>query len=425
MTLFLKKVWIFVATFVAFTAAVAWSDVNPGDVINKENWQKIEGMVPEPVLNWVKKGDIVMNIAELKFDPKPYYKGWKTAKHEPGRFKIEKNVIRETATDKYGLWYAKTPPFANLDVNDPMLGVQLQFNKKFYMNSTGNIIVKFMGYMVSRSRLETEFQALQLTYNAFHLGDNPKDFSDKRIILIKKPFDMAGTAIMVWIYNNPENEDKSFMYVPAIRRVRRMSSGGQSDPFLGSDVSMDDIGGLMGDYRKFDYKLLEVKEALFPFRSETPIELKKKGDGYATTSDFKEIDFGFQDKKWNGAPWAPINLSWVKRKVYVIEVMAKDRRYNYKKQIAWFDTEFNMDGYKIVYDRGGKYWKCMINWIGFYKYQDSEFRTLFVDGQVMVDDRKDHASILNSLSPKRETLLDVKDMDHNDFTSGGFIKFCR
>ncbi len=425
MAIFIKKFRITVAVILAFTAATAWADVVPGDVINKDNWQKIEGMVPDPVLNWVKKGDLVMNVTELKFDPKPYYKGWKTATHEPDKFNIEKNVIKEKKTGKYGLWSSQTPPFADLDANDPMLGSKLQFNKKFYMNSTGNITVNFVGYLTARSRLETVFEAKQMSYASFHLGDNPNDFSDKRIILVKKPFDMSGTAIMIWVYNNPENEDKSFMYLPAIRRVRRMSSGGQSDPFLGSDVSMDDIGGLMGDYRKFDYKLLEVKEALFPFRSDVPIELKKEGEGYATTSDFKDIIFGFKDKDFKGPAWMPTNISWVKRKVFVVEAIAKDRRYNYKKQIAWFDAEFNIDGYKIIYDRGEKYWKSMINWIGFYKYQDTNFRTLFVDGQVMVDDRKDHATILNSLSPNNETLMDVKDMNPKDFSSGGFVKFCR
>ncbi len=36
----------------------ASADVLAGDIIDKTNWEKVEGMVPESVLNWIKKGDM-------------------------------------------------------------------------------------------------------------------------------------------------------------------------------------------------------------------------------------------------------------------------------------------------------------------------------------------------------------------------------
>ena len=50
----------------------ASADVVPGDVIDKSNWQKIEGLVPEPVLNWIKQGDSI-KIGELDYNPAEFY----------------------------------------------------------------------------------------------------------------------------------------------------------------------------------------------------------------------------------------------------------------------------------------------------------------------------------------------------------------
>ena len=41
------------------------ADVVPGDVIDSSNWQKAEGLLPVPVLDWVKRGEFILNIGEL------------------------------------------------------------------------------------------------------------------------------------------------------------------------------------------------------------------------------------------------------------------------------------------------------------------------------------------------------------------------
>ncbi len=54
-------------------ATAASADVSPGDVIDKTNWQKVEGLLPFSVLDWVKKGEFVLNIGELNYDPTDYW----------------------------------------------------------------------------------------------------------------------------------------------------------------------------------------------------------------------------------------------------------------------------------------------------------------------------------------------------------------
>ena len=56
-----------------FGFAPSWNssvlaDVGVGDVIDRTNWQRIEGLVPEPLLNWMKLGDSI-KIGEISYDP--------------------------------------------------------------------------------------------------------------------------------------------------------------------------------------------------------------------------------------------------------------------------------------------------------------------------------------------------------------------
>lgn len=51
-----------------FLLAPARADVTPGETIDKTNWQKAEGLLPDPVLNYVKKGDFILHIGKLNYD---------------------------------------------------------------------------------------------------------------------------------------------------------------------------------------------------------------------------------------------------------------------------------------------------------------------------------------------------------------------
>ena len=63
-----------------------------------------------------------------------------------------------------------------------------------------------------------------------------------QITRANSPYDMAGTAVLTWRYRDPKAEDNSFAYVPAIRRVRRMTPANRSDAMMGSDMAAIVLG---------------------------------------------------------------------------------------------------------------------------------------------------------------------------------------
>jgi outer membrane lipoprotein-sorting protein len=64
---------------------------------------------------------------------------------------------------------------------------------------------------------------------------------EKKIMEFKSPADVKGTAFMNWSYAEAGKSDDQWIYLPALRRVKRISSDGKGDAFMGSDFSYDDL----------------------------------------------------------------------------------------------------------------------------------------------------------------------------------------
>ena len=71
-----------------------------------------------------------------------------------------------------------------------------------------------------------------------------KDFGkDKKSVMVfKKPADVSGTAFLNWEYDDPGREDDKWLYMPAMKKVRRISGASKNEYFMGSDFTYDDMG---------------------------------------------------------------------------------------------------------------------------------------------------------------------------------------
>lgn len=71
-----------------------------------------------------------------------------------------------------------------------------------------------------------------------------KDYNDmnKKIMFFKFPADVRNTAFMNWSYDDESRDDDQWIYLPALQKVKRISSDSKSDYFMGSDFTYDDLG---------------------------------------------------------------------------------------------------------------------------------------------------------------------------------------
>lgn len=79
--------------------------------------------------------------------------------------------------------------------------------------------------------------------------ENSEDYS---IIQFMNPPDVRGTGLLT--YQNPRGDDKQWLYLPALRRVKVIASTNKSGAFMGSEFAYEDISGNTLD--RFEYELI-------------------------------------------------------------------------------------------------------------------------------------------------------------------------
>jgi hypothetical protein len=75
---------------------------------------------------------------------------------------------------------------------------------------------------------------------------------DKSLVLFNTPRDIEGTALLS--YANILEPDDQWLYLPALKRVKRVSSANKSGPFVGSEFAFEDFTSL--ELNKFSYQYL-------------------------------------------------------------------------------------------------------------------------------------------------------------------------
>jgi len=66
----------------------------------------------------------------------------------------------------------------------------------------------------------------------------------KSIMFFQAPADVKGTGFLTWEYDDPARDDDRWSYLPAMKKVRRISgSSATKENFMGSDFTYDDMGG--------------------------------------------------------------------------------------------------------------------------------------------------------------------------------------
>ena len=78
---------------------------------------------------------------------------------------------------------------------------------------------------------------------------------DKSLIVFDSPADIEGTGLLS--HAKILDPDDQWLYLPALKRVKRISSVNKSGPFVGSEFAFEDFTAL--ELEKFDYKFLRTE----------------------------------------------------------------------------------------------------------------------------------------------------------------------
>ncbi|MBU2647741.1 outer membrane lipoprotein-sorting protein [bacterium] len=133
-------------------------------------------------------------------------------------------------------------------------------------------------------------------------------FDSKMITFFESPPDVKGTAFLSWSYMDEDRDDDQWLFLPALRKVRRIAAGNKDDYFMGTDFTYDDMG---------DRKVEEDTHTL----------LKSEPCG---TDE-----------------------------CYVVESVPKRKRDMYSKKITWVDSKRWLIQKVDFYDRKGRFLKTL------------------------------------------------------------------
>lgn len=388
--------WIFPALFIVTVCA----GVGPaqaltlGKTYDTSNYQEIEKLLIPQVLNWVKKGQFVIGTKQLEFVPKFDNVFNEAGKKNEGKYDIGSDgALVEKATGKSAHYFFGFP-FPNINPKDPKAAEKIMENCNSVRYRVSAHKSASMLKWIGPSGVER--QALVYGIYFYYINryrgpiPNPENLLGRQEQFVAAPFDLRGTVQMAYIYNDAR-PDTAFAYVPALRRVRRVSPSTRSDPFLGSDLCVDDLGGWGGKNQTMSWKLLGEGTYLMPFTSEKAFKMIDLPDK-SFVRELLYIKKGYDIKGFKGASWCPVGWAWNPREVYIMEGTPKDPYYNYGKMIFYLDKKTFNVYFKVVYDKAGQYWKTVGTSYSYQEAPSGRNLTGQVDFFLSVDDRNNHAS---------------------------------
>ncbi len=93
-------------------------------------------------------------------------------------------------------------------------------------------------------------QETQRSLKILTLEKPDETVGDKSLVVFATPRDIEGTALLS--HAQILEPDNQWLYLPALKRVKRISSANKSGPFVGSEFAFEDFTSL--ELNKFDYR---------------------------------------------------------------------------------------------------------------------------------------------------------------------------
>lgn len=180
---------------------------------------------------------------------------------------------------------------------------------------------------------------------------------DKSLALFEEPRDVSGTAMLT--FSHGLDADDQWLYLPSIKRVKRISSKNKSGPFMGSEFAFEDIGS--PEIEKYSYRFLREEAC---------------GEGY---------------------------------QCYVVERIPQYENSGYTRQVAWFDTEHYRNIKVDFYDRKNSLLKTL-EFFGFNEYTGHYWRA---DRFEMINHQTGKSTTLHWTDYDFETPMDEKDFNQS------------
>lgn len=325
-----------------------------GMVVTASNLEQVRQLLDEDLAGLIEKGWLTVTVGKPQsFRPHSNYIA-ATERHR-GKTKLG---------DSPGvlLNYVAGRPFSGEPVlDDPKAGEKLIWNMRYlYGGDGGKIPEMYWQYRDMKSQKmerELEFKAAMMRFMYRHVVEPTPVIKDNRYktysaitLTAIEPGDVAKTKLLIFYNSDDTAEEQGWMYVPLLRRVRRVATTMRTDSFLGSDIMIEDFLGYTGRIMDMNWSYGGTKNILLPMYSHNEIP---HSDRKARRHDYNFVDF-------HGHSGCFPNITWQVRKVYILEGKPKRSDHPVGNRYFYLDAQTMSPIFGKLYDRAGVLWKYII-----------------------------------------------------------------
>jgi hypothetical protein len=327
-----------------------------GDKVTFNQVEKLKPFLPPEFWEhreyfFYERMEIEIGPAQRNYEGQPVYE--KATQEHVGKAKIGKDHSLEG--------YVAGRPFQNAEIkckSDPQAGAKIIWNFSKAWNGQGAQAIWSYTYWDRGDQLplyykgDAKFVFLKHRVEAEYAeseGDVFRNEKRQRVegIDVLEPYDAKGIKLLTYRYEASDysldkgRNDDTWVYVPDLRRVRRLSTSQRSDSVQGTDFTLDDLRSFNGIPPQYEWTCLDERKIVAPMNT--------KQLAYPYRDDYNFGPYGF----------SYANDRWELRDAWVVNMDPRDDDHPYSKKVLYIDKQTYEPLYSFAYDRRGDLWKIL------------------------------------------------------------------
>ncbi len=328
--------------------------VKPGTIISQENAELIKDIAPYGLLAELRRGNTEIRIAETTLDPRalsPDY--W-----------VEATLRNEglAVLDKRGqLWTRDGKPWiGGSPFPQPKNGLEAVWNYFINVARVDDVFIPSDDISMDTNGTvvrHTTDLFIQLTVNG-RLVVDPKpvlpDYKDELFrtwLMFTSPFDEEGLQVATTVYYNNAKLPDTELYIPALKRTRRVPSTQRFDPAGPYETYfVSDLGVQNDPLLTWSWKLAGRKPMLAP----SPANRGR----FAADATSESFAFLMGDKKY---PKFPRSTWELRPEMFVVDGVPHLEGASYSRKRMYVDGIYGLVQSADIWDLSGRLWKFIVN----------------------------------------------------------------
>ncbi len=328
-----------------------------GDVITFDQIDKLRQYLPPEF--WANRDFFFYEGMKLEIGPTQRdYSPPPTWQQASSQFKGQAKIGPDDSLENYTAGYAFTPEEIDCK-NDPQAGTKHIWNFTYRWDGDGADAKYYYSYWDRGEELPLFFQGTSKSIrmsrrtepSLIETQDGDLFRGEKRVsafgIEVDAPFDARGIQVMTYRYKDSDKplaqtkNDDTWVYVPTLRRVRRISTAQRTDAVSGTDFTFDDLLSFSGIVPQYKWECLGEQQVLAPVNS------RVKAYPYNADHNFGPYGLSYADDRWE------------LRRAIKVRMIPKNSDHPYHHKDIYLDAQTYLPMYSFAYDQKQELWKII------------------------------------------------------------------